>query len=442
MKRVRSQGAEEVYVLSAMLSLAGTLGWASFDGRFWSSHFYRTDLFGLVHVFTLGWLSLIIQGVLLRLAPMVLGTRTRSLRWLLVLAGLWIIGASGLASHMFRGEWFGVWTAGLCLWIAALFIPLSHPGLIKLAIKGDAVATYAVLGIGHLILAASLGIFIGLNKHLGLIAVKPYALLGAHFHLAEVGWVTFMMLGFGRKLLPITAPSAETEPRSSRLRLIGLELGLVLTAGSLLLGSRLLPVGASLLAWMLILHVAPLVRDLLRGRIKDRSTFWAAVAALFLVLDSLLGVTMACSLDRWLPWTRDRLLFAYGAIAFLGWNTLTIVSLALKLFPLWVWQERFGADWGVRPVPRVTDLYRPWLREATGIGLTLGTLLTAAGLLQGSGALAQWGVRVVFAGVVCFLVNFVLMARWEMFDITFTPGPSDWERFHALRREKDVSSSS
>jgi len=88
MKRVRSQGAEEVYVLSAMLSLAGTLGWASFDGRFWSSHFYRTDLFGLVHVFTLGWLSLIIQGVLLRLAPMVLGTRTRSLRWLLVLAGL------------------------------------------------------------------------------------------------------------------------------------------------------------------------------------------------------------------------------------------------------------------------------------------------------------------------------------------------------------------
>ena len=423
-----------------MISLVGTLAWASFDARLWSGHFYRNNLFGFVHVFTLGWLSLIIQGVLMRLGPMLLGTEPRGRGWMLAMALLWIVGASGMAAHMLRGEWFGVWTAALCLWLATLFLPFSHRGLLSKAIEGNAVAAYAALAMGHLILAASLGVFIGLNKHLGWIAVQPFAVLGAHFHLAEVGWVTFMILGFGQKLVPVTAPSREKEPAESRLRLAGLELGLLLTVLGFLTQRYVLWIGAGLLAVVLIVHVAPALVALVSGRIQDRATFWASVAAAFLVIDVLLGLCMAWSLDRWLPWSRDRLLFAYGAIALLGWNTLIITSLALKLFPLWVWQERFSRDWGVRPVPRVTDLYRPWLREVTGWALMVGTLLVCAGLLRGQGALAQWGARVAFLGVVSFLANFALMARWELLDLTFTPRPSDWERFHALRREKDVHS--
>jgi hypothetical protein len=441
MKRVHSRGAEELFVLPALLSLVVALAWASIDGQVWSGHFYRNPTIGLVHVFTLGWLSLVIQGVLVRLGPMVLGIKARGRRWMLAAAGLWIVGASGTAAHMVRGEWFGVWTAGVCLWVAALLIPVSYPGLIGLAMKGHAIARYAALAMLHLILAASVGTFIGLNKHLSWTAINPFAMLGAHFHLAEVGWVTFMILGFGRKLVPSLAPSRERDPRTTRLRLLGLELGLLLTVLGLLLQSRaLLCAGATFLAIALVLHTAPALGKLFSGTIQDRATFWASVAMLFLVVDALLGLGLAWSLDRWLSLDRDRLLFVYGAIACLGWNTLTITSLALKLFPLWAWQERFEPDWGVRPVPGVKDLYRPWLRELSGVALTVGTVLVSAGILAGLPSLAQWGARLSLAGVLCFVANFVLIARWALFNWPYRPSEEDWTRFHALRTEKDVSS--
>jgi hypothetical protein len=442
MDATKRRGAEEIFVLSAMLSLLGALAWASIDRRLWAGHFYRIPLFGLTHVVTLGWLSLIIQGVLLRLTPMLLGVEPRGSRWTYPVCGLWLLGASGMVAHMLRGDWFGVWTAALCVWAAAALLPVLHSGVIRRARDGNVVARYAALAMAHLILAASVGVFIGLNKHLEWVAVDPMVWVGVHFHLAEVGWVTFMILGFGRKLLPGSAPAPGREPGESRLRLGGLEVGLALTIGGLLTGRILLAVGACLLAASLAAHLRKPLRDLITGKIQDRASFWASVAAGFLVLDAAIGVLLALHLESALPWTRDRLLFAYGVIALLGWNTLAITSFALKLFPLWVWQERFGPEWGIRPVPAVKDLYRPWLQEATGLALTLGTLLLAAGLVQGWADLALWGARVAGLGGLCFLVNFVLMSRWALLPVPFHPGPEDWERFQALRGEQNGASPS
>jgi hypothetical protein len=39
---------------------------------------------------------------------------------------------------------------------------------------------------------------------------------------------------------------------------------------------------------------------------------------------------LGMGLDTRLPWPRDRLLYAYGVTAFLGWNTLAITSFGLK----------------------------------------------------------------------------------------------------------------
>ncbi|HET9233255.1 MAG TPA: hypothetical protein VFP10_03875, partial [Candidatus Eisenbacteria bacterium] len=179
--------------------------------------------------------------------------------------------------------------------------------------------------------------------------------------------------------------------------------------------------------------------QLVRGRIRDRSSFWASVAAGFLLLDAVLGLMLVWGLDG-LPGSRDRLQYAYGVVAFLGWNTIAMTSLALKLFPFWVWRERFSGDWGIRPVPAVQDLYRPWLREATGLALSLGTLLIAGGLIGAIPNLSLWGARVALLGVLCFLANVLLVTRWVLFPIRFQPGPGDWERFQALRSNIDVSS--
>ena len=422
-----------------MLCLLGALAWSAIEPGVWSGHFYRLPVLALTHVFTLGWISLLIQGVLLCLAPQLFSFPRKRRVLAYTIAVLWLVGAAGTIAHMARGEWFGVWTAATCLWIAALLLPVYYRDLMGKAIHGSWVARYAVAAMLHLVLAASLGLLIGLNRHLEWVGVDPFAWLGVHFHLAEVGWVTFMILGFGRKLLPISAPDRSRERRESWIRWIGIQSGLVLTITGLLTAEVVLKAGASLLAAALLLHVRRPVLQVVRGRIRDRSSFWASVAAAFLLLDAVLGLLLAWDL-KGIPGSRDRLQYAYGVIAFLGWNTIAMTSFALKLFPWWVWRARFASDWGTCPVPAVQDLYRPWLREATGLALSLGTLLIAAGLIGAIPILCLWGARIALLGGLCFLANILLVTRWALFPVRFSPGPHDWERFRALRGHLGVSS--
>jgi hypothetical protein len=112
----------------------------------------------------------------------------------------------------------------------------------------------------------------------------------------------------------------------------------------------------------------------------------------------------------------------------------------MKLFPLWVWEERFKEDWGKRPVPAVKELYCRFVQEATGIALGAGCVVTVVGILKADSTLLAWGVRLAALGALCFVFNFVRMARWALLPLEFRPRPRDWERFRALRGEdKDVS---
>jgi len=418
---------EDVFVLTAMVSFVGGLLWLAVDPGILEGHFYREPLFGITHLFTLGWISLMAMGVLVRLGPMTLGVEPRGPKLGFTVYGLWVVGGAGTAVHMVWGQWFGVWTAALCLWLAALLLPFLHPGVFRRAREGDWVARYAAAAILHLFLAASLGIFIGLNKHLVLVQVSPYRLMAAHFHLAVVGWVTFLILGFGRKLWPLLAPVAK-DGKENAIRFWALEIGLLGLVGSLLFLPMLTGVFARVLGAAVLFHV---LRPLLRwftGRVQDRASFWAGVALLALTLDVLLGWSTLAGLG--VP--SDRLYYAYGLLALLGWTTLAITAFALKLFPLWVWQERFEPDLGKRPVPAMRSLYSSRLQTVTGTGIALGVAVLVAGILLDLPALFRPGTWMLAVGGLSFVVNFVRMARWGVLRREYHPTEEDRERFRAV----------
>jgi hypothetical protein len=56
----------------------------------------------------------------------------------------------------------------------------------------------------------------------------------------------------------------------------------------------------------------------------------------------------------------------------LGWITLTITAQVYKLFPMFVWEERFRDLWGKEPVPAMRDLYSGTLQTVSGGFLSLG----------------------------------------------------------------------
>lgn len=396
----------KAFVFTGVLSFVGGIVWLALHPELLEAHFYRPDLIGLTHILTLGWISMMILGILGRLSPMLFQVDPpgRKLTW--VVYALWVIGGSGIISHMWWNEPFGVWTSALCLWIAiALLFPL-HRGILKRAREGDWIARYATAAMAHFLLAATLGIFIGLNKHLGWVPMDPSRAVSAHFHLAEVGWVTFMILGFGRKLWPPLAPSPENEPGESRLRFWLLETGLLGLTVALLFTPSLVPVFGSLLAIGVLIHFRGAFRKMITRTIRDRASFWTAISVDLATVTLMVGLVLAFGLAP-----DHRVAMAYGFLALVGWNALAITSLALKLLPMWIWQERFGEDLGKKPVPAMRDLYSRRLQDGTGGLLAGGTVVTGTGILTSQGLLTAIGLWMILAGVLLFGVNVVLMVR-------------------------------
>src|SRR5215468_8144286 len=78
-------------------------------------YFYEARMVALTHVFTLGWISLMIVGVLRQLAPVAFGLN------------LWRPSLLGFAVVLSGGEWysiFGSLLAAACIWYAVAFVPV------------------------------------------------------------------------------------------------------------------------------------------------------------------------------------------------------------------------------------------------------------------------------------------------------------------------------
>ncbi len=421
----------EAFIATGLLSLGTAAAWAVARPGLLHGPFHRPEVLALTHLVTLGWVSSAAIGVFLRLAPPILGTRPLGGRAGSALYLLWLAGFTGLALHMLQGMWFGVWTAALLLVLTVLLLALLHREVFARARRGNLIAAYAAAALVNLLLAAVAGTLLGLARSRGWFPVPPLAGVALHFTLAEAGWLTVLILGFGRKLLPPLSPPRSREPWESRIRLGLLVAGTWATGATVVVAPRLTGGAAALLAVAVLLHVARPLARFLTGRVRDRASRWASAALLFLALDTLLGTVLALGIIPLGTALRSRALFAFGFTALAGWNTLAVTAFALKIVPMWVWQERFLKELGRRPVPAMMDLYSHRLQHLTGWALTAGTALTAGGMLAGRNAAIDWGMRAVALGVAAFLVNFALTLRWRSPRTAFRPTEEDWEAFRA-----------
>ena len=142
---------------------------------------------------------------------------------------------------------------------------------------------------------------------------------------------------------------------------------------------------------------------------------------MLLVATAVVGVLLAHGVPSLDNPMRMRIQLAYGYTALLGWIVLTITTVAFKIFPIWVWQERFQKDFGKAAVPGMKDLYNHRLRALSHVLVAVEVSATAVGIVSASGELLLVSLGLVFFGVVCFVVNFVMMARWALLDLEYRP---------------------
>jgi hypothetical protein len=401
-----------------MLSLLGATLWAALRPGLLLQFFYSPEHLALVHLLTLGFLTSIIMGVLLRVAPFALGASQRS-PWLArTQAALFLLGAAGMIAHFALGRWVGLAWSASCVLAASLVQLVNLSSVFTRAARGGLAALHVAAALVHLPLAASLGIAYGCLRAwgagagLGTAEVPMLSRLGAHLLLAAGGWVGTLILGLQLKLLPDTAG-----PRPLvLLRFLLWQGGLLGGAACLLLGLPGLPWALGAAALAAALHLAgPLAHLRRQGRSAGE------LLGLLLLLAAALAALLA-SLD--LPADgalRLRLVHATGYALLLGFGPLTVASAATKLFPMFVWEERFAADLGRKPVPPVAALANPRLRDAAVGALGIGLVTAATAIVIEHETLAAAGAWIVFAGAVLLVAGFVRTASWALFKREWKP---------------------
>lgn len=324
----------------------------------------------LVHIITIGWLTLLFLGALLQFVPVLVGRSLRAERLalpalLLIVIGLVCLeggfaalaGVVSLHTHdlavgagaLFLGILIAVTIIGLTLWQAR---PLTVP------------ARFVAIGIGCLVATATLGgtfalELSGINENeifsrLVLNGLPIHAVLGLG------GWMSFTAIGVSYRLLMMFMLSPDSAARVSRAVLwIGAGALMLVAGGIAFIIAFAAPLNASLtiagifaivVVGLYASDVVRIYRRRVRKTVELNSS--ASVGAYGALVASALLLTV--------------LYFDHGdnAIAALiyafvfGWLTGLGLAQLYKIIPFLTWLECYGPVLGKSATPRVQDLVR------------------------------------------------------------------------------------
>src|SRR5687768_12942465 len=109
----------EPFIITAMISLLGGTVWMWRERELMLEHFYRPEFLSITHTITLGWMTMLMMGVLVRLSPRALGLSIRSRRWLVVQFALMFVGYTGMVFHFWISGWVAMALAAILIVLAA-----------------------------------------------------------------------------------------------------------------------------------------------------------------------------------------------------------------------------------------------------------------------------------------------------------------------------------
>ena len=427
---------EEPFVLNGMLSLLVATVWLFWRHDLLLQYFYFDQLLALTHLVTLGFLSSLMMGVLYRFVPTFLHVEPASIRVARFQFVFYAIGSWGMITHFWMGESKGVSWSTFLVFLASVLQLWNFRALFQSSGRRLWVGRFVASALVFFLLAASVGVLLGLLKGYDVrtpgLAAQFIDNVFAHAHLAAIGWVLTMILGIELQLVPSTFGDRRGLP----IRFTLLWVGTLGVAFAFLTGRSVAPF-AVMLAIFCGWHMWGPLRSFWTGKSRE----WELLPLTLLMIAAGLGVALALGWPSPTDPLRGRVQLAYGFLGIIGFMVLSVVTVAFKLFPMWVWKERFQKEFGKRPVPGMKELHSERLRTAANIALFSGALISAIGIVQANETVLAVSTTLVLTGVVCFLANFVRVARWDLLKKDYEPTEADWAKFKKMFPEASSSKS-
>jgi len=308
----------------------------------------------LVHTATLGWLTMTIMGASLQLAPVILVSPLRAVRFGRVQYPLYVSGVLLLVA--------GFWTAQVPLLIAGgciVVVAVGHYATIlgttlARASTRPLSARYLAASLSYLCVVVSLGLTAALNFQFGFLGSQVNRLLLAHITIGVVGWLTCTLMGVSYTLVRMFGLVHNHHDTLGRRNFWLLNAGILgLAAGFALDWTPLQAVaglGLSAAVWLFAYDSWRMLRGRMRKTL-DITQRHGIVAVAYLAVVIPVGVVVALTGAGSPP-----VLVALALAALVGWLGQSMLGYLYKIVPFLIWQARYGALVGRQPVPLMRDL--------------------------------------------------------------------------------------
>ena len=384
----------------------------------------------VVHMMTIGWLSLLLCGALFQFVPVLVAKPLRAERlvlpaFLCLLSGLvcLLAGFLELSGAFSTGLPFLVLAglllpAGFLLTAWVLFVTLWSVRPARLPLP----ARFAAGGLSSRLVTAVSGAPVSLLPFRPIPGLARFDFrsqaLPVHMAVGLGGWLSFTAVGVSYRLLPMFMLAPDKERASSRtvwwsgavaLLLVALAAPLAFALEKAGLEAPSLPVALTVLLGLVSLafYGVDLVffyRNRKRRHIELNSR--SAVGA-------FLGLCLSAALLLVLLAT-GTLADHVGALVYLvgfGWLTGLGLSQLYKIVPFLTWLECYGPVMGRKPTPRVQDLVVEGRDHIWFALYFLGVLAGTAALLAGTPGLFRAAAATTLLATLAIAAELVLARR-------------------------------
>ncbi len=370
--------------------------------------FYQPPTLALVHVFTLGWVSAAIMGVMYRYVPALTRRPLPFPRLAFVQIVLYVIGVLGMIAHFAIGNWIGTWSAAIMVVASVVLFAVNLIACLAPHV-GRGVAETGMFGaICFLLLAASLGLTLALDKTFDFLGGSVLTNLAGHAHLAALGWVTLSICAVSYRMIPAFLLPTVPLPRSAIWQVYALAFGVAGLVVTLLVGVGGATFWSAVIALSLLFYLFTLGRLVRTRRMPlDWTARHAMAGCAWLVTATALGIALTrTGADSYLG---SRLAAAYGALGLLGFMSNFIIGMSYHLFPGFVSRVRATAGW---PAVTIMDLSLPRFRLFVFVSFNAGVATTAAGLLT-------TGIVTTLAGTILIAVGGLVYAAPTLWTLSY-----------------------
>ena len=357
----------------------------------------------LVHIVTLGWLTMTIMGATLQLVPVIIVGPLRATCLLPWQYPIYAVSVALLISGFWTMQpWLiALGGTGVILavahYVVVLAVTLAH------APKRPLTVRFLVASLVYLCLVVGLGLTAALNLQWGFLGAAFDRLLLIHITLGMVGWLSTMLIGVSYTLARLFSLAHGHDDRLGRVIFVLLNTGIVMLAVGFFVSWLLLILsGGAVLtaaAWLFAYDYWRLLHVRFR-KVLDVTQYHSIAAAVYFTMLVPASLVMIIG-----GWGQPNVLAALVLATVIGWLGQSIVGYLYKIVPFLIWHTRYGPLAGRQKIPLMREMVHERWAWISWWCINLGLVATLCSFLLNIDWTAQIAGSILGAGLALVAVN-------------------------------------